>query len=83
MADGVLTGSAVTFVWRDPGTIGAASPTQIELEYVPTTIIHNRTAQGGTPGAYVISPTVTGGTITGTSFDTSTIRIEGRVERQE
>ena len=65
MVDVVLTGVAggQTFTWRDPGTIGAASPTQIELEYIPTTIIHNRTAQGGTPGAYVIVPTVTGGTI--------------------
>ena len=73
----------VVFVWGDPGTINSAAPAQIELEYVPTGVSSNNVDPGGTPGAYSIVPTRTGGTITGTTGDTSTIRIEGKIDPWE
>lgn len=80
MVDVTLTGATgVTFTWKDPGTIDASSPTQVELEWAPTEIGHNRKTAGGTPAAYTIAATALGGTITGTAGDTSTIRITGKV----
>lgn len=80
MVDVALNGATgVDFTWKDPGTIEASSPTQIALEWEPIEVSDRRSETGGTRGAYTISATATGGTITGTAGDTSTIRITGKL----
>lgn len=85
VVDVVATGiNSVTFTWQDPGTVDAASPTQIELEYAPTKSIRWwRTVRGGTPSGPTIVPTAKGGTLVAELGDTSTYRVEGVVDPWE
>ncbi len=76
-------GLAVAGTWKDTGTIGAAAPTQIELERAPLRVYHYRKTAGAGPSEYTIVATATGVTVTPVgAADTGVIRIEGVVDAE-
>jgi len=76
-------GQPGTGTWKDPGTIAASSPTQIELERTPVRVHAVRTTAGASPAEYTVAATATGVTVTPVDpTDTGVIRIEGVVDAE-